>query len=530
MKLVKIIVLAAGLCLGNTLYAEDAFTVLGTRPDSREPDLTNPAIEWGSNAGKGTYQKLMRYVTRKGVTTATPMPDTYIPGLKTKSGVAFAPGAEGLVAQVWPLPNGDVLFSTEIVPGNSNYLYKMSGSTGTVGNNAAHNNKRAVMNMGERGAGTVADIRALHHRSLLVVKVNSATVLFFGEFNINSTTPHVALWKSVDMGDNWSKVIEWNTVGHQVAHIHGVVQNPYNGWIYLLFGDQDSESGIVAWDGKSTAPPDNTPLDQIGNSRGWKSLAHSPRVRTGDLVFTPPPNGKCVWIPDVDSINRWDNPWAKLVGQRANYDLTDLEATGEIPYSDGIVPILGARSDSSGNIYWTSYRNTGITKPPEKKLHVWKSTDAGLSWRLVAKVDTLSANTSVPQDLIVKGSVSATGVITDNLLLSARTPQLAPHAGNQGSTVLFSNTSLAADSPITCLLNWAEGVYPDSLAPAGAMSQVQLPYIYRYYEDSNSYAGVSSDDNHAYYMGPDRMLQDVGVVSDWFKRSGCDEQNNSLIN
>jgi M6 family metalloprotease-like protein len=72
-----------------------------------------------------------------------------------------------------------------------------------------------------------------------------------------------------------------------------------------------------------------------------------------------------------------------------------------------------------------------------------------------------------------------------------------------------------------CLFNWAEKNYPNLFAPAGSSTVVSNPYNYRYYSESNAYLGVSSVNNHVYYMGPDGHLQDAGPLSDWLSKSGC---------
>jgi hypothetical protein len=252
----------------------------------------------------------------------------------------------------------------------------------------------------------------------------------------------VALWKSTDMGDTWDKVIEWNTVGHQTRHIHSIVQNPYTGWIYILFGDTGVEAAIVAWDGKSAAPPNNTPLDKMGTYPGWKSIAGSPRVRTGDLIFTPPPNGKCVWIPDVDALK----PGEKLFGQRANYDLTGLEATGEVPYVNHIPPIIGVRSNT-GNIYWASYHDELAA---EKKVHIWKSTDSGLKWSLVTKLDIYTDWTAVPQNLRVQGQVLQAQTI-DVLTINGRVLEFVANGPKVGSTARFSSKTINSENPPTAI-------------------------------------------------------------------------------
>lgn len=72
-----------------------------------------------------------------------------------------------------------------------------------------------------------------------------------------------------------------------------------------------------------------------------------------------------------------------------------------------------------------------------------------------------------------------------------------------------------------CLFNWAEANYPQLFSPAGSASQTSSPYYYRYYQHTNSYVGVSSANDHVYYLGPDGNLQDVGQFSTWLTAAGC---------
>jgi hypothetical protein len=45
-------------------------------------------------------------------------------------------------------------------------------------------------------------------------------------------------------------------------------------------------------------------------------------------------------------------------------------------------------------------------------------------------------------------------------------------------------------------------------------------YSYRYYSDTNAYLGVYVDD-HVYYLGLDRKVQDKGPMSYWLPQAGC---------
>ena len=76
-------------------------------------------------------------------------------------------------------------------------------------------------------------------------------------------------------------------------------------------------------------------------------------------------------------------------------------------------------------------------------------------------------------------------------------------------------------SSIECLFNWAETTYPSLFAPAGAVSQSGPPYTYRYYSATNTYVGVSSSDSHVYYQDAAGNRQDVGPLSEWLSRAGC---------
>uniref|UniRef100_UPI001C4FF05D hypothetical protein n=1 Tax=Crenothrix polyspora TaxID=360316 RepID=UPI001C4FF05D len=338
---------------------------------------------WGVNNANRGAQNVVKFSGKRDQLKPTVYSGSFLPTLKAKDS-NLAHNAEGYVDNIWPLPNGMVLFVAEIA--GKNYLYKLNPKTNTVGNNKpstnkiGYSNKQAVMNIGQRKSIHHKDIRTLHQRSLLIATYkNQPPVLFFGEYNVNYTAridgkpgDEVALWKSTDLGDTWSKVITWNTKGHQTDHIHGLRQNPYNGWIYILTGDKNKESGIIAWDGKSSPPPDNTTIANMGKYKGWKSITNSENVRTGDIVFT---KNKCIWIPDVDFVGKNDNPNNNLHlhSQQANHDLSHLQVRGTLPYKNHISPIL-AHMDTNGTIYWASLRSKSSA---EQKLHLWTSRNFG---------------------------------------------------------------------------------------------------------------------------------------------------------
>jgi len=72
-----------------------------------------------------------------------------------------------------------------------------------------------------------------------------------------------------------------------------------------------------------------------------------------------------------------------------------------------------------------------------------------------------------------------------------------------------------------CLFNWAEKNYANLFSPAGQATAHWSVYTYRYYPATNAYVGVSSADNHVYYLGPDGNMADVGALSYWLPFVGC---------
>jgi Bacterial Ig domain len=452
MKPISLMAMVISLCTMPVLYAGNVFTEISTTTDSRESLAINGegADSWGTTTTKdGNNARVLTHfrVNADKSIAQTPYASSLIVDLKPKQGGATHgfKSLNGYVEQVWPLKSGAVLFSTDTYvqatgATSSSYLYKLNTKTGTVGNNPPqYDNQQAILNIGQRGDVQQVDMKALHHRSLLESSFNApdgSKVLFFGEYNVG-TQDHIALWKSTTSGDSWSKVIQWNTVANQTYHINGVVQNPYTQWIYILLGDVAAESAIVAWDGTSASPPDNTPLANIGKYPGWKVISGSQKLSTGDLIFTPPPNGKCIWIPEAELA-----AGKVLYGQRANYDLTGLESTGVVPYSKGNIPIIGVRSNT-GNIFWVSYREKDAI---DKKLYVWKSIDAGQSWSLTGKVNVYTNWTAVPQNLRVQGQVMES-ITTDYLTINGRDLDFTALANKQGSSAFVSSKTIYPKNP-----------------------------------------------------------------------------------
>jgi glycerophosphoryl diester phosphodiesterase len=92
---------------------------------------------------------------------------------------------------------------------------------------------------------------------------------------------------------------------------------------------------------------------------------------------------------------------------------------------------------------------------------------------------------------------------------------------NLPKLVAFLNTEVNL-SPTECLFNWAESKYHNLFSPPGAVSQFSWPYTYRYYSATNTYLGISSVDDHVYYLDAYGNLQDVGPLYYWLHVAGCE--------
>ena len=125
-----------------------------------------------------------------------------------------------------------------------------------------------------------------------------------------------------------------------------------------------------------------------------------------------------------------------------------------------------------------------------------------------------------PADLAVFNGTSPNG--TWNLfVLDDGADDAGQLANGFTLTITTLPPTITTLSPMECLFNWAEITYPTLFTPAGAVSQLWSPFTYRYYSATNTYVGVSSSDAHVYYQDAQGNRQDVGPLSEWLSRAGC---------
>ncbi len=184
---------------------------------------------------------------------------------------------------------------------------------------------------------------------------------------------------------------------------------------------------------------------------------------------------------------------------------TDVTVTSSFPgntTTNGIVETLGY-VNASGIDYTNAYGD-----------------------RIKAGADDLSID-NLYESGVFGGVETTNGAVYANLTLN----NLA--SGNYtifvgGTSTSGTNTPIdvkVSSLPISssdCVFNWAETNYATLLAPKGAASQTVSNYYLRYYKDTNSYLGVSSTNNHLYYLSSaGGNPQDVGLLTDFMKTAKC---------
>ena len=89
------------------------------------------------------------------------------------------------------------------------------------------------------------------------------------------------------------------------------------------------------------------------------------------------------------------------------------------------------------------------------------------------------------------------------------------------AAVLAKVANVVSNAEADCLFNWGEDSYPALLAPRRGSSKMQAPYYYRYYSATRAYVGVSSADQHLYYLDAGGTVADLGAAVAWSVREGC---------
>lgn len=164
-----------------------------------------------------------------------------------------------------------------------------------------------------------------------------------------------------------------------------------------------------------------------------------------------------------------------------------------------------------------------------EELHMMLHLTSGESIDFTDVVNVLKAATSkagehlglAPLGTLVAGAPADVIAVRGNPFEKFKLLEYPDLVISGGRTIINKFINQASQADIDCLFSWAEGKYPDMFAPAGAATEISSIYSYRYYPVSKTYLGVSSTDNHVYYMETDGLLQNKGPISNWLPVAGC---------
>lgn len=95
---------------------------------------------------------------------------------------------------------------------------------------------------------------------------------------------------------------------------------------------------------------------------------------------------------------------------------------------------------------------------------------------------------------------------------------------NTQQLLVNGQNPLASTGNVTdCTFNWLEdqAQYSSYISPKRPSTQVVSPYTFRFYASSQSYLGVSSQDQHLYYVGSNGGMADLGLLSNFSGAAGC---------
>ncbi len=290
-----------------------------------------------------------------------------------------------------------------------------------------------------------------------------------------------------------------------------------------------------------------SPIIYISDSNGYlgtvdvangavQVIGHTGHVMT-DIAFDPNGNLYAIDFSNLYKVNP-NNAAATLIGGLGISDANALVfATNGTLYTAGTsIPQIYTVNTNTGAAANLGTVGNGITSYGDLAFNGGQLYLAGSDGYLV---DVNLANTTHSFELGFIGFSNVWGLATgDNgILYGVANTQIFSINTNTGTGTFildYSGKGLSnvygaatlqmptvAATYVGCLFNWAQTIYPSLFSPASASLQNFLSYTYRYYANTNAYVGVSSTDNHVYYLGPDNILRDEGPVAGWLNLSNC---------
>ena len=385
--------------------------------------------------------------------------DATASGLKDTTGASFG-GANAGVQCAWITESDVVFFVARGTNADARVsLFRCKRNTAasgndTVGSDANFSNKQAVLDLGRwSGAWDSAGIRTFNQHAFLEATVNGAKHLYLAEYNVLSGRTsgsggagkdQAVVWRSTDGGATWAVFLEYNTGGtHFFDHFHGVLQDPYTGWIYFLTGDSGDENAVIGYNGTAGTLAANATLATIGSTAGYCVGYGNELWRYCGLIFTPT---NIVGLPDCDT----ETAEAGTVGYSCTIMDKRLQMVGRtaaLQRRDNVPPALAvSAADGSWHAY-VSFRTHVSPTDPSPYLDIWTSNDASgaYGWTLAAQVRNYRAMTGVPRQVYIDGDylrIAGThgGGIQFSSAVQTGTMVSLKIAGRAGGPLIFDGT------------------------------------------------------------------------------------------
>jgi hypothetical protein len=208
--------------------------------------------------------------------------------------------------------------------------------------------------------------------------------------------------------------------------------------------------------------------------------------------------------PSVDDGATWSTLY-----QQAGQLTGTTSSLGETSFTAKTVS-LSAFANRALRLRWRYQLAGGISYYPQ--------SGKGAGWYIddIQVTDILAVSAaSAPVEFT--GTAFQSGFGAGSVTLQARAGMYG-YFGEWGYAKVLTVTPTTPQAD--CLFDWAQGQHGALFAPA-AFSRVLDVYYYRHYAQTHAYLGISSADDHVYYLPEGGNLQDAGAKSGWFATAGC---------
>ena len=199
--------------------------------------------------------------------------------------------------------------------------------------------------------------------------------------------------------------------------------------------------------------------------------------------------------------------------------------------ADGADPSQAANQDRLTPTVWlTRGSREGLYNAAREASFAHSSSPADTEWATGTTADYASLTyrdweswtRSVGKPPGTPGVNAVLHLKTDDIYIDVKFLSWSARA-NGGGFAYERSTPGAFLTSADCVFDWGEANYPSLLPPPRPRSQTVAPYYFRHYPATNTYVGISSEDQHLYFLDASTSagLLDLGPASVWIAAAGC---------